>query len=488
MQRILLVAPWAIAALTFLVLVAAAPATFINGDAVVYASQIRDGNFAERTTHLGYYILAYPIGFLPLPLAYGLNLLNCFLGAGCVLLIALITEAVCRNRLTGVIAALIAATGAHLTTNALHAEVYMAQAFFVLLAIYVWFWERPVFAGAAAAVAFLISSSSLLTLPFFAMMRPKPRDLLWFVGTAGVISAAALLPVLDNYLFGARGMAAAMERGVDYKLAVLKTGQDLFFGFYVFIPVLVAGVVACWRVDEYRKFLWALGVLWLAVFTFGEKFVDVPVQLATYLLASAVAAIGVRAVASGERFSLIAGAILGLAFLAGILLFAPRVPASYADHIPDGVMLVVFGAAMVIFALAPLLMTKWMAAITILTIAVAGNLYLNWDRESKTRATLASLAEAASEISQQRDALVVARWNTLVRLNWLIAEVPYRENAFDLDAIHGDYIDADYQRRYMAALGANRTVYLLEPSRKLEQQLREAGYRQGSVPHIWIRR
>ena len=460
----------------FAVLALSAPADFLNGDATVYADQIRHANFTERTTHLAYYVVAYPVSFLPLALSHALNLLNCAFGAGAIVLVGLTARTITESDRIGLLSALVAALNALVVYNALHAEVYMAQAFFLLAAACLWLLRQTVLAGAAAAVAFLITSSSALAAPFFIVMRPRLRALALMAAVAIAIAAAALLPVLDNYLFGARGLAAAFGQGVDRKLALLKTGQDIFYGFFAFLPFLLAGAIACWRRQALRHFALALLCMWGTLFLFGEKFIDVPVQLPTYMLFAIVAAIGVDAALTGNAKPVLAGSVGALALLGAILLVRPYVPAAYEDHLPDNVTLALYGAAVVLTGIVSGFSASRRVFVAVIAVAVLCNAALIVRKEMANRASLAEFAALAERIRATPKVLLVAKWNDLVRLDWLLHDRPYDPNSFDVDELVGLYPKEATMQVFRDKLRETEAVFLLSPGPALEQILAAAGF------------
>lgn len=397
-----------------------APQDFINADAVVYAEQIREANFSERTTHLAYYIVAYPVSFLPMPLDHALNLLNCAFGAGVVLLVALLAEAVTKSRTIALIAATFAASNGIVAYNAIHAEVYISQAFFLLLAMYFWQTRQSALTGCSAATSFLISASSALSAAYFVIVRPRLKPLLLAGTVAAALTVMALAPVAQNYLFGARGLFSAAVHDVNYPLALAKTGQDLFFGFFALLPFLTAGVLSCWRFN--KRFLSAVALLAAITFAAGEKFIDVPVQLTTFALASILAAIGVA-----RLRPLAAWICAGLVPL--ILLTELFTPERYADHLPGPLELTVF---LVAVAAVGLLRTYGVV------IAVASNLFLIAFQSIEIRRELSHFRELAQQIKKSNDPIIVAEWNEMVRMNWLVYGVAYHNRSYLPEAFEPD--------------------------------------------------
>ncbi len=460
----------------FIAFALAAPDSFINGDAVVYASQIQAADFTERTTHLGYYLVAWPVSFLPISLSHALNLLNCAFGAGVAVLVGLIGARLTGSTIVGPLSAIVLAVNTILVDNALHAEVYIAQTFFLMLAIYLWQRERPVWAGAGCAAAFLVTASSAFAAPYLIVMRPKWRPLLLLGATAAILSAAALLPVLHNYLFGARGLLVAAEHGVDYKLATLKTGRDLFFGFFALLPFLFAGAVECWRRPALRRFGLAVAAMAVTVFLFGEKFTDVPVQLPTYALASVIAAIGIEATLTGDRKPAILGAVAGACLVVPILLVTPYVPAALAHHLPGKGELLLYGAAAALTAIVLFFTTAPRAVAVVTAVTLLCNLSIVALDQIDIRRTLTATDRLAQTIRDTRGAVFVAKWNEMVRLNWLLHGRPYDPAGFDVDQLDGSYDSAEAMAAFKQALAGKETVFLLASTPTVERLVRDSGF------------
>lgn len=337
--------PWATVWLgAFSAYAAFAPSHFINGDAAVYAELAQNGTFTRITTHLAYYVIAYPFTQLPWPLAHSLNLLNCAFGAGTVVLVGMLAKALFKSAKLGMFASLITVPNVLLVHNSVHAEVYAAQTFFLLFSIYLWITRNAIPAGMAAAIAYLISASSILAAPFFVLMRPRLVPIARLIAAGSVIVLPSLLPVLDDYLYSDRGLLRAAETGIDYKLALLKTGRDIFFGFFALLPLAIAGAFECYR--RFRRLAVATILTWLSVFLLGERFTDVPVQLPTYMLFSVVAALGLLAI---KRQAVILALLAAPIAAAGTFV----APTRFSHYLPTVVEITLYSTAVLAFAIAP---------------------------------------------------------------------------------------------------------------------------------------
>lgn len=473
---------------------AIAPDSFINGDAVVYAEQIRHANFAERTTHLGYYLIAYPVSFLPFLLSHSLNLLNCAFGAGVVVFAGLIGQEVSGSKIVGPLSALVVAANCFLVGNSVNAEVYIPQTFFLLLAMYLWRRDWTFAAGLGFGIAFLITASSALAAPFFVVMRPKWRPLVALGAVAGVVAVGALLPVLDNYLYGARGLMGATGLGVDYKLATLKTGRDLFFGFFALMPFLIAGAIECSRRPDLRRFGLAVAAMWVAIFVFGERYMDVPVQLTTYALGGIIVAIGIEATLFGSHRLAIAGAVVGFCLIGVILLLLPFVPSIYADHLPTTLQLGLYAAAALLTAGVLIWSSSPRGVFAVVAVAVACNVTVIAATEIEVRKKLADEKVLAAQVLKTPDAVIVAKWNDMVRMNWLVHGSAYHASSFDVDAISGRYPQPEALEKFTRTLKNRTRVIMVGSDPGLEPILVEMGYNQAAdimlrITHasLWLR-
>lgn len=466
---------------------AAAPEEFINGDAVVYAEQIEHANFAERTTHLGYYLLAYPLSLLPFSLSHLLNLLNCALGAGVVVVAGLIGEGVSGSKTVGLLSCLIVTVNCFLVGNSLNAEVYVPQVFFLLLAMHLWLRGWTVASGLSCGVAFVITASSAFAAPFFIIMRPRWRPLIVLGTVAFTVVAAVLAPVIDNYLFGARGLMGAAKHGIDYELVLLKTGRDVFFGFFGLIPFLFAGVVECRHRPDLRRFTLAVAATWGTVFIFGEKYLDVPVQLPTYTLGGIIAAIGIKATLDGRRGPAIVGAALGLCIAGIVLLVTPFVPADYVNHLPTTTVLILYATAVALTASVLIGWSSTEATVIILVMVVACNLTTITGNQIDVHGKLIQTRALAQQVQAKSNTIVVAKWNDAVRLNWLVHGRAYHASTFDVDAIDGRHRRRADMESFSNVLRHHPRILLLSSTSKILQILRTNGYRPDRDTHWWIK-
>lgn len=310
------------AAAAFALFALIAPNGFELGDAPYYASYIAERSLGYATKHIGYYLLG--IGFTsiaPLEADYALNLFAALSAAISVGLAGLIA-----STLTGRKSALLAASAALLVpytfaTQGVNAEVYAPQlAFFLLSAVFA-LWDRPIGSGLAFAAAFLITPSTALALPFVLLLRPTRRFLIRWVTAAATPVLAVLLPVLQDFLFGAHGVLAMAPANLDFAGALRKEGHEMLGFSTVMIPALV-GLAQLVSSTRHRIFTAALSLLWAAPFAFGERYSDVPVQLPFYAMLAVLAGVGSARLLHAVRDRRAAGIAVAL-----LLVGATLVPA-----------------------------------------------------------------------------------------------------------------------------------------------------------------
>jgi len=178
---------------SFFIFAMLSPQALLNGDAALYEQQIRNLDFAQRTTHLGYYFIGIPfIHLLPLPPDYALNLMNCFYGALSVSILFLIASRITHDRQVSLIAAILLLTHYQFVQNAVYAEVYVPQLFFFLLSIALLLFNKPVTGGVAYTLSFLITPTALFGLTMLIPFRKNKKQLLRFMVTFLLVLLVAL--------------------------------------------------------------------------------------------------------------------------------------------------------------------------------------------------------------------------------------------------------------------------------------------------------
>ena len=315
--------------ISFGVFASLTPDALINGDAALYTQQIASFDFSQRTVHLGYYLLgaAFTV-LLPGSNDYTLNLMNCFFGALSISLLYLMTLTLCRKQTLAVVSSLFWATNFIFLRNALYAEVYMTGTFFLLLALQLWLLNKPVLTGLSFALSTLIAPSSIFAVPCLIILRARKKALLQLGATTFVILTVALLPHYNDYLFGDRGLLIAAGRPINIGSAILKECKEIAYGFFLYIPFLLAGIVQLVKEKRLHVFGVAIFGLWLFNFLLGERFGDVPTQLPTYALFCLLGGLGfhlfstiLRKVANRGRTNRLLVAFVVLTLVVGISSF-----------------------------------------------------------------------------------------------------------------------------------------------------------------------
>jgi hypothetical protein len=264
-----------------------------NGDAATYVQQMQNLNFTERPVHLGYYLLgAGFIRILPGSDDHAINLMNCFLGALSIMLVYFITFTICHKHIPAIAASLLLFTHYMFLDNSIYAEVYTPQVCFFLLSISLWLLNKPILAALSFLLAFLITPSTILALPCFFILRPRLRPLLLFCTIFLVIAAVTIFPVRQSYFFGSRGLFGVANRPFNLNWALNKEGREIFSGFFLCIPLVVAGLLEIFGRKRFRPLAFALLILWLVTLFSAEKINDVSPQLPTYAMLCVVGGLG----------------------------------------------------------------------------------------------------------------------------------------------------------------------------------------------------
>ena len=277
----------------FSVLASLCTEALINGDAAVYIQQMQNLDFANRSVHIGYYLLgAAVLHILPGSDDYVINLMNCFLGALSIMLVYFITFAICHEHVPAVVASLLLFTHYMFLENSIYAEVYTPQVCFLLLSILLWLLNKPILASLSFLLSFLITPSAILALPCFFILRPRLRPLLLFCVIFAISAAVTIFPVRQSYFFGSRGLLEAANRPLNLGWALNKEGREIFSGFFLCIPLVVAGLFEIFSRKQLRPFAFALLIFWLVTLFFAEKINDVPPQLPVYAMLCVVGGLG----------------------------------------------------------------------------------------------------------------------------------------------------------------------------------------------------
>jgi hypothetical protein len=290
-------APWATGACVFVaglsLLLPLAPDAHVSGDAVVYGRQIASHDFSQHTIHLGYLLIGSVFSFLsPLPVDYTLNLANGVMGALSAVLAFSIAFSLLGRLLPAAAAAVLLLVNSLFAFQSACAEVYVPQVLFILLALQLMLLDRPVPAALAFAMSFLITPAALFSAPLFLIRRQSFRSLTFFALVFMAILVPALSPRLADYLFSVRGVFRISAFHLPMPARLLKEATELIQGFGPGLFFVAAGCVQMAIDRRFHRVAVAIALLWLSVFLFCEKALDVPSQLTFYAVLCIVGAIG----------------------------------------------------------------------------------------------------------------------------------------------------------------------------------------------------
>lgn len=299
-------ADYAIAGTIFLVslivFLRLAPDALLGGDTAVYAWQIEQADFSERTLHLGYYLLgALFKPFLSFDDAYSINAMSCVFGALCLSLLFLISKVVFGDRKSGMVSCVLLLTNYGFLRNSFFGEIYIVQIFFALMAVMMWLQRKSSLAGLFLVMGFLVSPSVMFIVPGLILLWPRVKSIIAL--SIWSFAAAVVLILLHehDYLYGVRGVLAASRYSMSWLEILAKESSEIFFGFLFAIPLMIGGAVGAIR-GKQRLFFTSVALIFLVIFLFGERVSDVPAQLISILLLNLFCGYGfIRLLDKGEN-------------------------------------------------------------------------------------------------------------------------------------------------------------------------------------------
>jgi len=429
-----------ISVLGFMILVVIAPRWLVSGDAAVFAQQIETLSLGSRTVHIGYYLLGVVFTRLvPLDLDFALNILNVLLGALCSGIVFSIAYTI-----TGTFSAALASSVVLLThyvfvENACFAEVLVPQLFFFLLSVQLVLWNRPIGAGLSFASAFLLTPSTILAVPFIVLLRPQRRFVLLWILASTLVVIVVLAPHMYDFLYGGRGILVALGHRTGTTQAVAKEIRELM-GFSFFAVFIVVGLISLVASVRYRLFAVCLVCLWLPQFVFGEKFLDVPVQLPLYSMLAVLAGVGFDKV-----------------------LHFPIRPRSVA------------AAGVILFALG-----------LIVSGAVSYSRALRISRDIDSyQDTVHRMAETA-----EPDYIAIGGWSRGILFEHYLFRKSYTDVWINTDWLDGQWGEQCKNRsweRLRTALSEGKQIWLLEPPRKdIDTLLQKGGYKTVPFGDVYV--
>lgn len=461
-----------------------------NGDAAVYAQQVMERDFTSRPVHVGYYFLAaLASAFQAVPDRF-FNLLSSFFAAGTLAGVYLLAKRELRGDWQLAMAAPLALLGNMLfLENGAHAEIYGAQAFFLVLALLLWLRERSLWAGICFGVAGLVTPSSALFAPLFLLWRrPRRRPLALFGLAAGLMVALPVLPLAREYFYGDRGLLVAAGKGLGPLAILVKEGFEVGSGFLAFLPLLALGVWRSARRPELRTFLVAWLAGWLCTALLAERFRDVPSQLLTWALAGIFAALGSAELIEllrrpGGHFYLAASC--AVAALPVGALFWLRGRASSLAPLGGGEILAGIAVLVLAFVLGARRLTlgEPRAAVGALLVAalLAGGSVASLVVQAKNLEIEAYRAEVLALNAQAPDDfLAIGSWERGILLEHYLFRRSYTEHFLNtawLDGYWGESKKEQATADLGKALTAGREVWLLGPLPQIVVLLEESGYR-----------
>ena len=486
---------FAIAMLAFCFFAWLAPAAMPSGDAALYAQQARHLDLAERTVHIGYYVLAAALTlFQSQTPDLVFNLLSALFGAATVGLIGYATARTTGRADLGVLAGLSLCGSSTFLRQAVWAEVYVGQAFFFVLALWLVLATRPVLAGVSLAGSVLFSPSTLLGVPGLMMARPRWRSIILLGLAGGGIVLSVLAFVWQDYFFGPRGLFGAAPTAGGPKAAVIKEGFEVLYGVTSLLPFLAAGAWALLQDRLGRYGLAILAAMWAPTFLFGERYPDVPVQLPTWILLTPVLIAGVVWLekqldgASPLRRGLLlavatAGALLPW-FAVPVVASRSQAFAKLGTELVAGLITLCVLAAALAFWLArerartalQILFAAWALCGAVLGAKLVedqNRLYLDY------RANVLALGEQAAP-----DYLAIGSWEQGILLEHYLYGRPYSGHTLEINALRSQ--DGEAEQLFAQALERGQEIWLLRADERIEERLEGAGRSLRSAAGFWV--
>ncbi len=481
--------------ISFTVFSSFTPNALINGDAAVYVQQMEEQNFSPRSIHLGYYLLGYlAIKALPLPSDHAVNILNGFLGALSVALMYLMAYTIIGTHTTAILASVFLLTNSIFVINSVYAEVYVPRTFFLLTATYFWLLNRPLITATSLAFSFLISPSSIFALPLFVAIRPRWKPLLKFGITILMIVIIALLPRYNDYLFGGRGLLRATGEPVALRMATDKEYREVYEGFFLYIPFILAGIVRIWTAKHLRSLGIGILALWFFSFIIGERFGDVPVQLPTYALLCLVGGLGLHVFLTISHIRKTAIYLWFPLSVSLLMLFWAIIamPNYQAVSFTTTMKLVAFAGTILLYAVLVVLWTKAtcannravaIATFGVLTLVASTNAYRTYHHIAQINPKLIACRDTDIEISRIADPnyLVVGGWGAGILFEHYIFRDSYTGRWLNAGLLSRQGGRSKTQceeaiKKWEQALAAKREIWLLEDLPNLVNELHEHGY------------
>jgi hypothetical protein len=300
-----------------------------NGDSAGYNEQVDTMNLGVRTTHFGYIALGVLFRvILPGPTDWVMNAMTLCVGGLGLLGVYFTALRLCREVvpsavLVSALAAIALLGVPQYLRGSLLSEVDVPLAAFVAIAFSFMIHGKPVYAGLSYGFAVLISPLAVLALPAMLLApthlaRGERRFSRWVrsVSIFAVFGLLVYVPVValysEDYFYGGRGLLTAPRKAFHLSTHAKRTLAFVEKTWQVLPFWAWGGCVLLWR-GHWNVVLGGLATAGASLI-FGERFVDVPVQLSA-------AALLAPWLAPGLNFRRRVPRILGVAVASAFVLY-----------------------------------------------------------------------------------------------------------------------------------------------------------------------
>ena len=485
----------AISVVAFAIFGQLTPNALVNGDAAVYAQQIESLDFASRTTHMGYYLLgATFLRLIPLQNDLSLNLMSCFFGALSASLVYFIGYTITGKSLVALIAGVLIMTNYLFIFNSLFAEVYIVQTFFLLLATQLWLWNYGLLTALAFAVSFTITPSSLIAFPFFVVLKPQVKPLVLMAISALLVILVVLLPHFEDFLFGGRGLINAVGDSMSIGKRIGKEGSEIFYGFFLYIPLMLIGVIELFARESLRVLGVGLLVLGLVNFILAEKYDDVPVQLFTYALMAIVGGIGLDNLMTTKKFRWKSPTMIGIALsllVVSILFFLRMIRWNNYRYPPMTITNVLLFALALTLIASVIIVRRgngrlgrarglMLASVVAFVICVQAVKVFDWVNASNEQiVSYRTLVQDMNKIADP-NYIVIGDWNNGILFEHYVLGDSYTGRWVNTESLNGDWgpvWKADSKEQLQKAVADGEEIWLLGNYPEIVKELNSEGYR-----------
>jgi hypothetical protein len=469
----------------------------INGDAAVYLQQMQNLNFTDRPVHLGYYLLgAGFIRILPGSDDHAINLMNCFLGALSIMLVYFITFTICHKHIPAVVASLLLFTHGLFLENSIYAEVYTPQVCFFLLSISLWLLNKPILAGLSFLLTFLITPSAILALPCFFILRPRLRPLRLFCAIFSVSAAVTIFLVHQFYFFGSRGLFEAANRPLNLGWALNKEGREIFSGFFLCIPLVVAGLLEIFGRKQLRPLAFALLILWLVTLFSAEKINDVSPQLPAYATLCVVGGLGFHRLLRISNNKQYATIMLFSLIAVVVLIKVTKTPAQVSASLPVWFLVAIVSCVLLCMLVATPTSLRRICLQAVIVGAVVfavvtdgfvafSKLIMTSRNRTEYRNTIVEMGKVTAP-----DYVFVGGWTSCILLEHYLSQKSYTPycwiDAQDLSGIRGELRQAEAFKKLREAVAARRQIWMSGDYAVFFSVLKRNGYEITRFKNIYV--